>query len=182
MHSMSIQKFNKERNNEDLFKDSLGGEAEDAMRSSYHNEQRVFKILVCQPDHRNITSIFGTMEQVIRETADEVRANEAQALAPLRLEMSLDKFLQDFILNTFITSAVESIKENATIHSTGVEGKFEIAKQLVPLSKQRELGLNKPILMNIYMVHQSCVDFKVGLGRSGFVTSLRQKLEPLVSN
>lgn len=174
MHAMSIQKFIKEKNNEDLFDDNLNGDdgAGDDMRSNYHNEQRVFKILVCQPDHRNITSIFATMEQVIKETADEIRTNEMQMLNSqnqqqqqqqpnVKLELSLDRFLQDFILHTFITNAVESIKENAKIHSTGIDGKFEIAKQLIPLSKQRELGLNKPILMNIYMVHQSCVDFKV---------------------
>lgn len=52
-HAMSIQKFHKEKNNEDLFDDNLNsGGKEDEMRNSYHNEHRVFKILVCQPDHR----------------------------------------------------------------------------------------------------------------------------------
>ena len=112
------------------------------------------------------------MEQITKEISDEVRQtpneltnSQNQSYQQLSMitksEMTLDKFLQDFILKTFITKAVESIKENAKIHSTSNEGKFEIAKQLIPLSKQRELGLNKPILMNIYMVHQSCVDFKV---------------------
>ena len=111
------------------------------------------------------------MEQIIKEISDEVRAipGELNAIPAsyqqqsqmIKSDMILDKFLQDFILNTFITKAVESIKENAKIHSPSNEGKMEIAKQLIPLSKQRELGLNKPILMNIYMVHQSCVDFTV---------------------
>jgi hypothetical protein len=111
------------------------------------------------------------MEHIIKEISDETRAlptdmnistpSYQQQSQLIKSDMLLEKFLQDFILNTFITKAVESIKENAKIHSPSNEGKFEIAKQLIPLSKQRELGLNKPILMNIYMVHQSCVDFKV---------------------
>ena len=77
----------------------------------------------------------------------------------LKTDLLLEQFLKDFILKTFITNAVESIKENARIHNSVIDGgKFEIAKQLIPLSKQRELGLNKPILQNIYLVHQSCVD------------------------
>jgi len=77
----------------------------------------------------------------------------------LKNDLLLEQFLKDFILKTFISNAVESIKENARIHNSVIDGgKFEIAKQLIPLSKQRELGLNKPILQNIYLVHQSCVD------------------------
>jgi hypothetical protein len=77
----------------------------------------------------------------------------------LKTDLLLEQFLKDFILKTFISNAVESIKENARIHNSVIDGgKFEIAKQLIPLSKQRELGLNKPILQNIYLVHQSCVD------------------------
>lgn len=173
MHAKIIQKFHKEKNNEGLFDDHQdGNEQNDDMRSSYHNELRIFKILVCQPDHRNITTIFALMEHIIKEISDEVRSlpsqnsNQNQSYQEqqqlIKSDLTLEKFLQDFILNTFITNAVESIKENAKIHSTGVDGKISIAnaKQLVPLTKQRELGLNKPILMNIYMVHQSCVDFK----------------------
>ena len=53
-HALSIQQFIKEKNNEDLFDDvNDKGDAEEAgARSSLNNEQRVFKILVCQPDHR----------------------------------------------------------------------------------------------------------------------------------
>jgi hypothetical protein len=77
----------------------------------------------------------------------------------LKPELLLDPFLSNFILKTFISNSVESIKENARIHnSTLGDGKFEITKQLIPLAKQRELGLTKPILQNIYLVHQSCVD------------------------
>ncbi len=111
------------------------------------------------------------MEHIVKEISDEVRSlptelntsthSYQQQSQLIKSDMLLDKFLQDFILNTFITKAVESIKENAKIHSPSNEGKFEIAKQLIPMTKQRELGLNKPILMNIYLVHQSCVDFKV---------------------
>ena len=66
MHAMSIQKFIKEKNNEDLFDDNSSIGQDDDLRSSYQNEQRVFKILVCQPDHRNITTIFSVMEQIIK--------------------------------------------------------------------------------------------------------------------
>ncbi len=54
-HAMSIQKFNKEKNNEDLFDDNLGQQGGDDANSDLrnYNQNRVFKILVCQPDHRN---------------------------------------------------------------------------------------------------------------------------------
>ena len=100
------------------------------------------------------------MEHLIKEISDELRLlpNEQNQQQSLKSDLTLDKFLQEFILKTFITNAVESIKENARIHNTGLSGNFEITKQLIPLSKQRELGLNKPILQNIYHVYESCVD------------------------
>jgi hypothetical protein len=156
-HAMSITNYIKEQNNEDLFSNdedySRSSESASQMGSS---DQRVFKILVCQPDHRNITTIFSTMEHILKEIADEIR-NLPAADSQQKPDLVLDKFLQEFILKTFITNAVESIKENARIHSQS-DGKFEISKQLISLAKQRELGLNKPILQNILHVYQSCMD------------------------
>ena len=57
-HAMSIQKFSKEKNNEALFDDNSRSNdqngKEDDVRTGggYNNQHRVFKILVCQPDHR----------------------------------------------------------------------------------------------------------------------------------
>lgn len=174
-HALSIIKYNREKNNENLFdEEKFSQDGGDDLVISKNFEQRTFKILVCQPDHRNITTIFSLMEHIIKEVADEVKnapsnatlALEQQGLANIAAMMSsslkndllLESFLKDFILRTFITNAVEAIKENASIHNSAIDGKFEIAKQLIPLSKQRELGLSKPILQNIYLVHQSCVD------------------------
>ena len=152
-HAMSITNYIREKNNEDLFSNDLS-EDENNRILAENGTQRVFKILVCQPDHRNITTIFSTMEHIIKEISDELRTMPSE---PQKPELILEKYLQDFILKTFITNAVEAIKENARIHNN-TSGKLEISKQLIPLSKQRELGLNKPILQNIYLVHQSCVD------------------------
>jgi hypothetical protein len=166
---MSITNYMREKNNEDLFNDttdndgnSINPNMSNSLSGSHMNDhQRVFKILVCQPDHRNITTIFTTMEHIIKDISDEIR-NQASSdmnatTASSKTELVLDKFLQDFILKTFITNAVESIKENARIHAT-TDGKYEISKQLVSLTKQRELGLTKPILQNILLVYQSCMD------------------------
>ena len=161
-YAMSITNYMREKNNEDLFNETHDND-ENRLNSNMSNslsgggnDQRVFKILVCQPDHRNITTIFTTMEHIIKEISDEIR-NQASETASQKPDLILDKFLQDFILKTFITNAVESIKENARIHAT-TDGKYEISKQLVSLTKQRELGLNKPILQNILLVYQSCMD------------------------
>lgn len=77
-HAISITKYNREKNNENLFDDpdsflADNDEISVAMNKSLNSEQRVFKILVCQPDHRNITTIFSLMEHIIKEVADEVR-------------------------------------------------------------------------------------------------------------
>ena len=158
---MSITNYMREKNNEDLFNETLDDDGNNlsqnlsnSMIANNSNEQRVFKILVCQPDHRNITTIFSTMEHIIKEISDEIRNLVTESQKP---DLILDKFLQEFILKTFITNAVESIKENARIHAT-TDGKYEISKQLVSLNKQRELGLNKPILQNIVRVYESCMD------------------------
>lgn len=160
-HAMSITNYIREQNNEDLFSTAESADFNSQnMLGSHQDEQRVFKILVCQPDHRNITTIFSTMEHLIKEISDEIRnlPNSGDAINyQQKPELVLEKFLQEFILKTFITNAVESIKENARIHST-TDGKYEISKQLISLQKQKELGLNKPILQNIFHVHQSCMD------------------------
>lgn len=160
-YAMSITNYMREKNNEDLFNETLDDDGNNlsqnlsnSMIANNSNEQRVFKILVCQPDHRNITTIFSTMEHIIKEISDEIRNLVTESQKP---DLILDKFLQEFILKTFITNAVESIKENARIHAT-TDGKYEISKQLVSLNKQRELGLNKPILQNIVLVYESCMD------------------------
>lgn len=155
-HAMSITNYIKEQNNEDLFSNDEDYSKSSESANQMGNDQRVFKILVCQPDHRNITTIFSTMEHIIKEIADEIR-NLPAADNQQKPDLVLDKFLQEFILKTFITNAVESIKENARIHNQS-DGKFEISKQLISLAKQRELGLNKPILQNILHVYQSCMD------------------------
>ena len=107
------------------------------------------------------------MEQIIREIQDELRslpkdpsASQNSAHNSARNENTLDKFLQEFILRSFITNAVESIKENARIHNTTtlMTDKYEINKQLITLPKQRELGLQRPILQNILHVYESCMD------------------------
>jgi len=77
-HAISITKYNREKNNENLFDDpesflADNDEVSVAVNKSLNNEQRVFKILVCQPDHRNITTIFSLMEHIIKDVADEVR-------------------------------------------------------------------------------------------------------------
>jgi hypothetical protein len=188
-HAMSITKYNREKNNEAYFDDhylnqsgdasstddnrggagGAGNGGSDEHKLTLNNEHRVFKILVCQPDHRNITTIFSLMEHICKDIAEEVRVQPTVPQTSggiagmmnefLKPELLLDPFLSNFILKTFISNSVESIKENARIHNSAIDGgKFEITKQLIPLAKQRELGLNKPILQNIYLVHQSCVD------------------------
>ena len=170
-HAMSITNYIREQNNENLFNaDSVMSSSSDSSSNAQSNnaaaiqDNRTFKILVCQPAHRNITAIFSTMEHVIKDISDEIRLLPSQQETGIQKpELTLEKFVQEFILKTFITSAVESIKENARIHdsSTAQEnggGEYEISKQLIPFTKQRELGLNRPILQNILLVHQSCVD------------------------
>ncbi|CAF1009301.1 unnamed protein product [Brachionus calyciflorus] len=162
-HAMSITNYIREKNNEDLFSTMDSSDLSNKLKSNL--KQRVFKILVCQPDLKNITSIFSTMEHLIKEINDEIRmlpnmgasGDSTQITSIQKTENILEKFLQDYILNTFITNAVESIKEKSRIQST-TDGKFEISKQLISLQVQKELGLNKPILLNIHHVYLSCLD------------------------
>jgi hypothetical protein len=173
---MSINSYIREQNNEDLFMSGRDYDASNKQRNEQNtsqSEQRVFKILVCQPDHRNITTIFATMEHIVKDIQDEMRSMTAEQ----RPELTLDRFLQEFILTKFITNAVESIKENARIHSSGVASVtsgvansrgnaaaldsiniYDISKQLISLQKQKELGLSRPILENILLVFHSCTD------------------------
>jgi hypothetical protein len=172
---MSINSYIREQNKEDLFvsgRDYMNDDPSSKQHSdanTSHHEQRVFKILVCQPDHRNITTIFATMEHIVKDISDEMRTMPADQ----RPEQTLDKFLQEFILTKFITNAVESIKENARIHNTSVTNGansngnnaaldsiniYDISKQLISLQKQKELGLSRPILENILLVFRSCTD------------------------
>jgi exocyst complex component 4 len=182
-HAMSINSYIREQNNEDLFMSGRDYMSEDsaanklnAQNNASQNEQRVFKILVCQPDHRNITTIFATMEHIVKDISDEMRTMPVEQ----RPELTLDKFLQEFILTKFITNAVESIKENARIHSSSVAtgskasqaaaaaaaaasfdssvNIYDISKQLISLQKQKELGLSRPILESILLVFHSCTD------------------------
>ena len=95
-HSMSINNYIREKNNEDLFANDDFNEQENGGAGSASNQQRVFKILVCQPDHRNITTIFATMEHIIKEISDEIRMSESQ-----KPDFILEKYLQDFILKVF---------------------------------------------------------------------------------
>lgn len=169
---MSITNYIREQNNENLFTsaDVAGSTAlaehSNALTTTL-NDQRVFKILVCMPEHRNITTIFSTMEHILKEISDELRSLQTTNMTgsgdntsapPAKPDLVLEKFLQDFILNTFITNAVESIKENARIYSSLDSGKYEISKQLISLSTQKELGLTRPILQNSIHVYESCVD------------------------
>jgi hypothetical protein len=170
-HSMSITNYFKEQNKEDLFVNT------DAERPALMNgEERVFKVLVCQPSSRNITTIFSTVERIVKEILDEIRMiNE-----PTKPDSLLEKFLQEFILKTFISNAVESIKENARIMSNE-DGRYEISKQLIPFSKQRELGLNKPILQNILLVYQSCVDlFNLIKDMNSYATEFSRAMHSLI--
>jgi hypothetical protein len=186
-NSMSIDKYLKEKNNESFFNKDNENNSKDVPSqndddnttnnnilsknsiSSYNDEHRIFKILVCQPGHRNITSIFATMEQIIKEILDEIRnisknSNNnkkiQQQQQQTRLEITLDKFLQDFIRKTFITNAVESIRENARIHNTMPVFTYQsdINELLITLNKQQELALQRPILQNILLVYDSCMD------------------------
>lgn len=159
-HAMSINNYIREKNNEDLFT-NMNSDSNNKTSSS--SNQRDFKILVCLPDHRNITSIFTVMEQVIKEVAEEIRTlpvtngDSGQQVTNQKPDYVLDKFIQEFILNIFIANAVKSINQNARINSI-IDGKIEISKELIPLQLQKELGLNKPILQNILHVYQSCHD------------------------
>jgi hypothetical protein len=161
LHSMKINTYMREQNNENLFDKKTDQDGDRSLSPS--SEQRTFKILVCQPDHRNITTIFSTMEHITKEIADEIRTLPADGQQQ-RPDNMLDKFLQEFILKTFITNAVESIKENARIHASSESlgassaAKLDMSTQLISLSKQRELQLDKPILQNTLLVYQSCVD------------------------
>jgi hypothetical protein len=149
---MIVNQKLKETRNESYF--SQSNQQHHLNESINDDDQRVFKVLVCQPSHRNITTIFSPMEHTIKEISDEVRKiSDSEGMKP---ELTLEKFLQDFILNTFITNAVESITENANVIST--TGKYEISKQLISLAKQRELNLYKPILQNSLLVYECCFD------------------------
>ena len=151
-HAMIVNQKLKETRNESYF--SQSNQQQHLNESINDDDQRVFKVLVCQPSHRNVTTIFSLMEHTIKEISDEVRKiSDSEGMKP---ELTLEKFLQDFILNTFITNAVESITENANVIST--TGKYEISKQLISLAKQRELNLNKPILQNSLLVYECCFD------------------------
>ena len=154
-HSMIVDQKLKETRTESYFTQSPQHKQQQLLNGSINDDdQRVFKVLVCQPSHRNITTIFSLMEHTIKEISDEVRKlSDTDGIKP---DLTLEKFLQDFILNTFITNAVESITENANISST--TGKFEILKQLISLPKQRELSLNKPILQSTWLVYECCYD------------------------
>lgn len=159
-HAMSINNYIREKNNEDLFTNMS---LDSTSKANLASEQRDFKILVCLPDHRNITSIFTVMEQVIKEIAEEIRTfpvvngDGGQQITNQKPDYVLEKFIQEFILNIFIANAVESINQNARINSL-IDGKIEISKELISLNVQKELGLNKPILQNILHVYQSCHD------------------------
>ena len=151
-HAMIVNQKLKETRNESYF--SQSNQQQHLNESINDDDQRVFKVLVFQPSHRNVTTIFSLMEHTIKEISDEVRKiSDSEGMKP---ELTLEKFLQDFILNTFITNAVESITENANVIST--TGKYEISKQLISLAKQRELNLNKPILQNSLLVYECCFD------------------------
>ena len=102
-HAMSITSYIREKNNEDLFNETLDidGSSQhmnDPASGANGASDRVFKILVCHPDHRNITTIFSTMEHITKEISDEVRNLVNEANKP---DLILDKFLQDFILKAF---------------------------------------------------------------------------------
>jgi hypothetical protein len=167
---MDINRYLREKNNEDLFSNDDSGQANQNMRDALtKHEQRVFKILVCQPDTQNITTIFSTMEHIIKDISDEIRSIPSVTQSDHRPDMILDKFLQEFILTKFISNAVESIKENASIHSktssndnNNSKGEnpliYDMSNQLISLPKQKELALNKPILESSLLVYQSCTD------------------------
>ena len=71
-HAISITKYNREMNNENLFDEETYSQNGDELAMNKNFEQRTFKILVCQPDHRNITTIFSLMEHIIKDVADEI--------------------------------------------------------------------------------------------------------------
>ena len=207
-HAMSINSYIREQNNEDLFTspdvdyDEAKLKAASQSALSPSSDQRVFKILVCQPDHRNITTIFATMEHIVKDITEESRSSGAGGSE--RLEPTLEKFLQDFILNKFIMNAVESIKENARIHSSGgVSGSgsggstlnnskgrnnsldslniYDISKQLISLQKQKELGLSRPILENILLVFYSCMDlFNLIKDMNSYASEFTQAMYTLI--
>ena len=135
---MSISNYIREQNNENLFSSaSESNNNETGTSTAAASEQRTFKILVCQPNNRNITSIFGVMEHIVKDIADELRSrggasgdmssqqivtnSQGQAITAQQQQqqdMILERFLQDFILNTFVQNAVSSITHNAQIHSS----------------------------------------------------------------
>ncbi len=156
-HSIKINQYIKEKNNENLFKTSFDEGYDDEFGEIDPNKQRLFKTLVCEPSHRNITTIYATIASILKELADEIRNLPQGDGKP---DFVLEKFVHDFILNTFITNAVQSITKNANLHqqTTNDGQKYEIQKQLISLDKQRELNLTKPILQNTYLVYESCFD------------------------
>ena len=126
---MSITNYMREQNKENLFVTNETMNNERSTSAAASNEHRTFKILVCQPDHRNITTIFATMEHIIKDIADEMRSRDREltlqqaGAVTAAADMTLEKFLQDFILNTFVQNAVDSITQNARIQST-IDGRY----------------------------------------------------------
>lgn len=160
LHSMNVNKYMKEKNNELALNDN----DVDGIDDDDTKENRLIKILVCQPSQRNITTIYSYLEEkIIREIHDELSRLSANG------ENILEKFLNDFILNKFIQNQIQSIQldyvnitsqtqENANQTSQNGLLKYEISKQLITLGKQRELNLNKPILHSTFRVNECCYD------------------------
>lgn len=151
-HSMNVNQYVKEKATESFFTSPSTANANVTIDGE--DDLRLFKIIVCQPSHRNITTIFSLMEHINKEISDEIR--NLPSSDGIKPELTLEKFLQDFILNTFITNAVQSITENANAHSTS--GKYESSKDLISLAKQRELNLTKPILQMTWLAYECCYD------------------------
>lgn len=133
---MSVSNYIREQNNENLFSNADSNNGESSAAAAASSEQRTFKILVCQPNNRNITAIFGVTEHIVKDIADELRSRDSGVVVTQQSsthsgqstttttattqqqDMIFEKFLQDFILNTFVQNAVSSITQNAQINSS----------------------------------------------------------------
>ena len=117
--NVSPKSYNREeKNNENLF-DELENFSHDndeiglSINKTLNNEHRIFKILVCQPDHRNITTIFSLMEHIIKDVADEIRSlpssasvlTEQHGLSNIAAMMST-QLKSDLLLESFLVLSI----------------------------------------------------------------------------
>ncbi|KAF5399971.1 Exocyst complex component 4 [Paragonimus heterotremus] len=114
--------------------------------------------LVCQPSVNNIVHIYKQVMEFVEAMENEMAVSEStsSSILPVKRASQLRIYLKNFIENTFLPEALSSLRLQLQRRLTTADSLNAIISQQV----ERELGLQRPILLSVLSVDQCLMEVK----------------------